>query len=145
MNSASSSVPTFFSSPLSSLFLVMLATWKQRPLLQLPNYAQTMLELPDPKIEQLALTEAEDTAGPLRSTGITPLRRYCWPLRHPLAFPPTSWFCQLYGFLASVDFSTGTSRVPPVAQRILVIVSLQPRQSLPPCPPVCDVPCCLAS
>jgi len=24
------------------------------------------------------------TAGPLRSTGVTPLRRYCGPLRHPL-------------------------------------------------------------
>src|SRR5215469_10414357 len=50
-------------------------------------------------------------AGPLRSTAITPLPCYYWPLRHPLAFPPTSWFCQLYGFLASVDFSIGTSRV----------------------------------
>jgi hypothetical protein len=26
------------------------------------------------------------SAGPLRSTGITPLHRYCQPLRHPLAF-----------------------------------------------------------
>src|SRR4051794_31955914 len=26
------------------------------------------------------------TAGPLRSAGVTPPRRYCGPLRHPLAF-----------------------------------------------------------
>src|SRR5215469_3031365 len=32
--------------------------------------------------------------------GHYPLRRYCWPLRHPLAFPPTSWFCQIALFVA---------------------------------------------
>ena len=31
------------------------------------------------------LSEACRTAGPLRSTGITPLPRYCGPVRHPLA------------------------------------------------------------
>ena len=30
------------------------------------------------------LSEELRTAGPLRSTGVTPLRRYCGPLRHPL-------------------------------------------------------------
>jgi hypothetical protein len=30
------------------------------------------------------VSEELRTAGPLRSTGITPLRRYCGPLRHPL-------------------------------------------------------------
>jgi hypothetical protein len=46
------------------------------------------------------------TAGPLRSTGITPLHRYYWPLRHPLAvcrFPGYSG----YTVFCSADFSTG--------------------------------------
>jgi hypothetical protein len=32
------------------------------------------------------LLESLPTAGPLRSTVITPLRSYCEPLRHPLVF-----------------------------------------------------------
>ena len=32
------------------------------------------------------LLEELRTAGPLRSTGITPLRRYYGPIRHPLVF-----------------------------------------------------------
>ena len=81
-----------------------------------------------------------------RSTGLPGVNFAEWSTAMLAAtvFPPTSWFCQLYGFLASVDFSSGTSRVSPVAQRILVIVlPLQPRQSVPPRRPVCDVPCCL--
>ena len=31
--------------------------------------------------------EESRTAGPLRSTGVTPLPRYYGPVRHPLAFP----------------------------------------------------------
>src|SRR5208282_5701877 len=31
-------------------------------------------------------SETLQTAGPLRSTAITPLRRYCGPIRHPLVF-----------------------------------------------------------
>jgi hypothetical protein len=33
------------------------------------------------------LLEPLPTAGPLRSTDITPLLRYYWPFRHPLGFP----------------------------------------------------------
>src|SRR5215469_12879830 len=46
------------------------------------------------------------TAGPLRSTGVTPLRRYYWPLRHPLAvhrFPGVTG----YTAFCSTDFSMG--------------------------------------
>ena len=52
------------------------------------------------------LLESLQTAGPLRSTEITPLRRYCWPLRHPLAFHR---FPGVSGYTAScsADFSTG--------------------------------------
>src|SRR5215469_18336228 len=39
------------------------------------------------------------TAGPLHSTGITPLRRYYRPLRHPLAVPRFPGCYRLYGFL----------------------------------------------
>src|SRR5438094_8539974 len=36
------------------------------------------------------LLEPVQTAGPLCSTDITPLLRYYWPIRHPLAFLPIS-------------------------------------------------------
>src|SRR5471030_905834 len=72
------------------------------------------------------------TAGPLRSTDIAPLHRYYGPVRHPLAFLPTSRF-RLYGFSMLRRFRAGTRRASPVARCILVIVlSLPPRQSVPP-------------
>src|ERR1035437_662619 len=72
------------------------------------------------------------TAGPLRSTDIAPLPRYYGPVRPPLAFPPISRFCRLYGFLLR-RFRDGARRASPVARRILVIVlPLPPRQSVPP-------------
>src|SRR6516162_4108946 len=46
------------------------------------------------------LLEPVQTAGPLGSTGITPLLRYYEPLQDPLVFPPISWVLQLYGFPA---------------------------------------------
>src|SRR5215469_3172778 len=46
------------------------------------------------------------TAGPLRSTDITPLRRYCRPVRHPLAFPDFPVYAGYTGS-CSVDFSPG--------------------------------------
>src|SRR3984893_978167 len=49
------------------------------------------------------------TAAPLRSTGITPLHCYCWPLRHPLAvhrFPGVAG----YTVFCSVVFLRGTRR-----------------------------------
>jgi hypothetical protein len=83
------------------------------------------------------------TAGPLRSTDITPLLRYCGPVRHPLILPPTSRFNRLYGFPLR-RFRDGMRRASPVARCILVIVlPLPPRQSVPPHRSVGDVPCCL--
>src|SRR6266481_3456556 len=61
----------------------------------------------------------------------------------PSRLPPLSWCCQLYGFLLR-RFLAGTGRASPVAQCILVLVlSLSPRQSVPPHQSVCDGPCCL--
>src|SRR5450755_5063120 len=57
------------------------------------------------------------TAGSLRSADITPLLRYCGPIRHPLAFPPTSRFHRLYGFLLR-RFRDGARRASPVARCI---------------------------
>jgi hypothetical protein len=85
------------------------------------------------------------TAGPLRSTGITPLHCYCWPLRHPLAvhrFPGVAG----YTVFCSVGFLHGTRRASPVASCVLVIVpSLSPRQSVSPPQSVFSDPCCLHS
>ena len=47
------------------------------------------------------------TVGSLRSTGITPLHRYCGPFRHPLVFDRLPGFTGYTAYLASVDFSTG--------------------------------------
>ena len=85
------------------------------------------------------------TAGSLRSTDITPLPRYCGPIRHPLAVPR---FPGVAGYTGSLlrRFRDGARRASPVARRILVIVlSLLPRQSVPPHRSDCDVPCCLRS
>src|ERR1700730_8232874 len=54
------------------------------------------------------------TAGPLHSTGITPLHCYCWPLRLPLAvhcLPGVTG----YTVFCSVVFLHGTRRASPVA------------------------------
>src|SRR5580692_7659196 len=74
------------------------------------------------------LKETLQTAGPLRSTDITPLHRYYWPARHPLVladFPvsPVIRPTLLRRFLA------GTRRVSPVTQHVLVtVLSLSPRR-----------------
>ena len=89
------------------------------------------------------LLEPLQTAGPLRSTGITPLLRYYGPLRHPLAFRRLPGVA---GYTASLlrRFRGGTRRVSPVAQRVLVtVLSLSPRRSVSPRQPDCDDPCCL--
>src|SRR6266850_6634038 len=54
------------------------------------------------------------TAGPLRSTGITPLHCYCWPLRHPLAVHRLPGVTG-YTVFCSVVFLHGTRRASPVA------------------------------
>ena len=46
------------------------------------------------------------SAGPLRSTDITPLPRYYWPLRHPLVFHRFPGFTS-YTVCCSADFSAG--------------------------------------
>src|SRR5580704_4381123 len=74
------------------------------------------------------LLESLPPAGPLRSTAITPLPRYYWPLRHPLAVLP---FPGVAGYRSDLlqRFLPGTRRASPVAECVLAIVlSLTPRQ-----------------
>src|SRR6516162_3247679 len=52
------------------------------------------------------LLEPLQAAGSLRSTDITPLLRYCEPLRHPLAGPRLPGFAG-YTVPSSADFATG--------------------------------------
>jgi len=49
-------------------------------------------------------------AGPLRSTAITPLPCYYWPLRHPLVFPRFPGDAS-YTVSCSADFSLSPGRV----------------------------------
>ena len=60
------------------------------------------------------------TAGPLRSTGVTPLHRYLGPVRLPLAFGHFPGSPRLYGLPCSAGFPNGTRRASPVAQHVLV-------------------------
>src|SRR5450759_435129 len=53
------------------------------------------------------LLEPLQTAGPLRSTGITRLHRYCGPIRHPLAFSPLPGFAGYRAYLAPAIFALG--------------------------------------
>src|SRR3954447_25091514 len=89
------------------------------------------------------LLEPLQTAGRLRSTGITPLPRYYRPGRFPLVvhrFPGAAG----YTVFLLRQFRSGTRRVSPVAQHDLVTVL-----SLPTPPKyfvasvICDDPCCL--
>jgi hypothetical protein len=74
------------------------------------------------------------SASPLLRTHPSPSRRF-----------PTSRFRRLYGSLLR-RFPDGARRASPVARHILVIVlSLLPRQSVPPHRSDCDGPCCLRS
>jgi hypothetical protein len=52
------------------------------------------------------LLESVQTVGPLRSTDITPLLRYCGPVRHPLAVPRLPG-CAGYTVPCSADFAAG--------------------------------------
>ena len=83
-----------------------------------------------------------EPAGPLRSTGVTPLPRYYGPIRHPLAVHPLP----ISGYRVDLapplsrwgeeGFSSCSTRPCPRA------VALTP----PECPAAsarCDVPCCL--
>src|SRR6266852_2690593 len=72
------------------------------------------------------------SASPLLRTRPSPSRR-----------SPHSRYRRLYGSLLR-RFRGGARRASPVAPRILAIVlSLLPRQSVPPHQPDCDAPCCL--
>src|SRR5580704_8503416 len=53
------------------------------------------------------LLESLLTAGPLRSTAITPLHSYCGPLRHPLAFHRFPGFASYAASLLPPSFMTG--------------------------------------
>src|SRR5258708_29562200 len=74
------------------------------------------------------LLESLQTAGPLRSTAITPLRSYCGPLRHPLAF---------HRFPGSARYTA--SLLPPLSspdEEGFSICSTCPcRRAVPPTPP----------
>jgi hypothetical protein len=68
----------------------------------------------------------------LRSTGITPLPRYCGPLRHLLAVRPLPRVPG-YGLDMAPPLSRGARKASPVARPVLVTVpSLSPRRSVPP-------------
>src|SRR5712692_3533017 len=47
-----------------------------------------LVRAPLPPVLSETLRISRASVGPLRSTGITPLRCYCGPIRHPLAVPP---------------------------------------------------------
>jgi hypothetical protein len=71
-------------------------------------------------------------AGPLRSTDITPLPRYCGPIRHPLAFSRFPGGTGYTAYLAPA-ISRRDERASPVAQHVLVtVLSLPPRQGEQP-------------
>jgi hypothetical protein len=53
------------------------------------------------------LPEESQAAGPLRSTGVTPLRRYCGPIRHPLAVSRLPGATGYTAYPASADFAAG--------------------------------------
>ncbi len=82
-------------------------------------------------------------AGPLDSTGVTPLLSYYGPSRHPLAFGrlpggPVIRPTLLHRFL------DGARRASPVARHVLVtVLPLPPRRSAVPLQSICDTPCCL--
>jgi len=84
------------------------------------------------------------TAGPLRSTGVTPLRRYYGPIRHPLAVSRLPGAAGYTAYPASADFAAGRGGL---LQLLAVPWSpccrSSPRRSDPPHQSVCDVPCSL--
>ena len=75
-------------------------------------------------------SETLQTAGPLRSTGVTPLRSLRRTQPPPSRLRPTSRLRRLYDLPCSGDFSLGTRRASPVARHALVtVLSLPPRRS----------------
>src|SRR5258708_3535431 len=60
------------------------------------------------------LLESLQTAGPLRSTAITPLRSYCGPLRHPLAFHRFPGFASYAVSLLPPSFMAGRGGLLPL-------------------------------
>src|SRR5215217_1318958 len=74
------------------------------------------------------MLETLQMAGPLRSTDIAPLHRYCRPIRHPLVFGRFPGVPGYTAYLAPA-ISRRDERASPVAQHVLVtVLSLSPRQ-----------------
>src|SRR3954465_15126040 len=91
------------------------------------------------------LLEPSQTAGSLCSTDITLFPRYCGPIRHPLAVPRFPGVAGYTG-LCSVDFATGRGGfLQLLGVSLVIVLSLLPRQSVPPHRSDCDGPCCLRS
>src|SRR5262249_13116213 len=89
------------------------------------------------------LKETLQTAGPPRSTGVTPLRRYYGPDRHPLAFDRLPGLAGYTIYLAPV-FSHRDERASPTTRCVLVtVLSLQPRRGGNAHRSDFGTPCCL--
>src|SRR6516164_4833165 len=74
------------------------------------------------------LKETLQTAGPPRSTGVTPLRRYYGPVRHPLAFDRLPGLAGYTIYLPPV-ISHRDERASPTTRCVLVtVLSLPPRR-----------------
>jgi len=74
------------------------------------------------------LKETLQTAGPPRSTGVTPLRRYYGPVRHPPAFDRLPGLAGYTIYLAPV-ISHRDERASPTTRCVLVtVLSLPPRR-----------------
>jgi len=87
------------------------ATWPARPglppgvepPLQVLQMMGAFIRAPLPPM----LAEEARAAGPLRSTGITPLRRYYGPIRHPLVVGRLPGVAGSTAYPASADFAAG--------------------------------------
>jgi hypothetical protein len=83
------------------------------------------------------------TVGPLRSAGVTPLRRYFGPVRHPLAFGRLPRFARLDGLPSSADFAAGRGGLHQLTPHALdAVLPLLPRRRVSPEPEE-DETCCL--
>jgi hypothetical protein len=84
-----------------------------------------------------------ETAGFLRSLRVTPVHRYCKPVRHLLAFLPLPGSAVI-GRTCSRVFLSGTRKVSPVAQHVLVtVLPLPPRRNVMSHRSARAMPCCL--
>ena len=90
------------------------------------------------------LSETLRTAGSLGSTGVTPLRSYCKPHRHPLVFDRLPGVSGYTAYLATADFATGRGGLLQLRDTSSVtVLPLSPRRSDGPSQPDYDPSCCL--